>query len=81
MMQQQQQKRKKRKKKRKKRDKKIYKVITGTAVVDFFGRIRDSAIIGNMRTLISDYVIVNKTAFMTVYNVTLTFITYCSLSI
>ena len=75
MKQQQQQ------KKKKKRDKKIYKVITGSAVVDFFGRIRDSTIVGNMRSFISDYVIVNKTAFMTVYNITLTFITYCPLSI
>ena len=75
MKQQQQQ------KKKKKRDKKIYKVITGSAVVDFFGWIRDSAIIGNMRAFISDYVIVNKTAFMIVYNITLMFITYCSLSI
>ena len=63
------------KKKRKKRDKKIYKVITGSAVVDFFGQIRDSAMIGNMRAFISDYVIVNKTAFMIVYNITLMFIT------
>ena len=52
-------KKKKRKKKRKRRDKKICKVITGTAGVDFFGQIRDSAIIGNMRAFISDYVIVN----------------------
>ena len=72
---------KKKKEKRKKRDKKIYKVITSSAVVDFFGQIRDSAMIGNMRAFISDYVTVNKTAFMTVYNITLMFITYCSLSI
>ena len=81
MKQQQQQKKKKRKKKRIKRDKKIYKVITGIAVVDFFGQIRDSAIMGNMQAFISDYVIVNKTVFMTVYNITLIFITCCSLSI
>ena len=49
----------------------MYKVITGSAVVNFFGRIRDSAIIENMRAFISEYVIVNKTAFMTVYNITL----------
>ena len=49
--QQQQQK----KKKKKKKDQKIHKVITGSAVVDFFGHIRDSAVIGNMRTFISDY--------------------------
>ena len=40
----------------------MYKVITGSAVVNFFGRIRDCAIIENMRAFISDYVIVNKTA-------------------
>ena len=51
------------------------------AVVDFFGRIRDSAIIENMRAIISHYVIVNKTAFMTGYNITHIFITYCSPSI
>ena len=34
-----------------------------------------------MRAFISDYVIVNKTAFMTVYNITLMFVTYFSLSI
>ena len=43
MKQQQKQKKKKdkRKKKRKKRDKKMYKLITGSAIVDFFGQIRD----------------------------------------
>ena len=66
---------------KKERDNKIYKVITGSAVLDFFGRIRDSAIIENMRAFISDCVIVNKIAFMTVYNITLMFATYCSLSI
>ena len=81
MRQQQQQKKKKRKEKRKKRDKKIYKVITGSAVVDFFGQIKDSAIIGDMEDFSSDYVIVNKTAFMIVYNKTFMFIIYCSLSI
>ena len=40
-------------KKIKKRDKELYKVITGSAVVDFFGPIRDSAIIGNMRAFFS----------------------------
>ena len=47
---------------KKKRDKKIYKVTTDSAVVEFLGRIKDSAIIENMRAFISDYVIVNKTA-------------------
>ena len=69
MKQQQQQ--KKKRKKEKKRDKKIYKVIIGSAVVDFFGQIRDSAIIGNMRAFISDYVLVNKIAFMIVCNIQL----------
>ena len=36
-------------------------------VVDFFGHIRDSTVIENMRAFISYYVIVNKTAFMTVH--------------
>ena len=81
MKQQQQLKQKKKRKKNEKRDKKIYKVVTGSAVVDFFGCIRDSAIIGNTIAFNSDYVIVNKTAFMKVCNITLMFITYCSLSI
>ena len=82
-MKQPQQPKKKKKKKKRERDKKIYiyKIITGSAVVDFFGRIRDSPIIENMRDFISDYVIVNKTAFRTVYNITHMFITYCELSI
>ena len=46
-----------------KREKKIRKVITGSAAVDFFGRIRDSAITENMRAFISDYVIVKKDSF------------------
>ena len=37
------------------KNKKIYKVITGSAAVDFFGQIRDSAIIESMRALIFDY--------------------------
>ena len=53
------------------RDKKIYKVITGNAIVDFFGCIRDSAIMKSMRIFIFDYLIVNKAAFMIVYNITL----------
>ena len=36
-----------------KRDKLICQVTTSTAVVEFFGRIRDSAIIENMRASIS----------------------------
>ena len=44
-MKQQQQQEKKKIKEKGKRDMKIYKVITGSAVVDFFGRIGDSAII------------------------------------
>ena len=43
-MQQQQKNNKKQKKEQKKGDKKIYKVITGSAVADFFGHIKDSAI-------------------------------------
>ena len=64
-----------------KRQENIYKVITGSSVVDFIGQIRDSAIKESMRAFISDYVIVNKTAFMTVYNIAPMFITYCSPSI
>ena len=44
MKQQQQQQKKKRKKQREtEREKKMYKVIAGSAVVDFFWQIRDSA--------------------------------------
>ena len=43
----------------KKRQENVWRLITGTAVVDFIGRIRDSAILENMRAFISDYVIVN----------------------
>ena len=80
-MKQPQQPKKKKKKVREGQKIYIYKIITGSAVKDFFGRIRDSPIIENMRDFISDYVIVNKTAFRTVYNVTHMFITYCELSI
>ena len=57
------------KKTEKERDKNIYKVITGSSIVDLFGSIRDSVIIKNIRAFISDYVIINKTAFMTVYKI------------
>ena len=55
----------------KERDKKIYEVITDSAVVDFFEHIGDRAITENMRAFISYCVIVSKTAFTTVYNITL----------
>ena len=55
------------KKTEKERDKNIYIVITGSSIVDLFGSIRDSIIIKKIRAFISDYVIINKTAFMTVY--------------
>ena len=41
--QQQQQKKKKEKSRDREREKKMYKVIAGSAVVDFFWQIRDSA--------------------------------------
>ena len=59
----------------------MYKIITGSAVVGFFGQIKDIAIKENMRAFLSDYDIVKKTAFKTVYDIILMFITYCSLSI
>ena len=49
------------KKEQKERDKKKYIVITGSAVVDFFEHIRDSAVIENMRASVSGCVIVKKT--------------------
>ena len=59
-------------KQKKERDKKIRKVITGSAIIDFFRYIRNSAKIENMRVFISDNFIGNyKAAFMTVYNITL----------
>ena len=71
-MKQRQQKQKKKEKNRKRETRKyeIYKVITSSAVVDFFVQIRDSALIENVRAFIIYYVIVNKTAFTTVYNIT-----------
>ena len=60
---------KNRKRERQKYIKNIYKVITGSSIVDLFGSIRDSVIIKNIRAFISDYVIINKTAFMTVYKI------------
>ena len=54
-MKQQQQKQKKKEENRKRETRKyeIYKVITSSAVVDFFVQIRDSALIGNVRAFIT----------------------------
>ena len=58
------------------REKEIYKVITESAVVDFFRHIRDSAVIENTGALISYYGIATNAVFMTVCN--FMFITVCN---
>ena len=45
--------------------------ITSSALINFYGHIRDTAIIENIRALISYYVIVTKAAFMILYNIAL----------